>query len=119
MIFFVSMPFWLGLAIWLWTTPSRNAAQRRAERAAAEAHELQMIAAMPDAIKEEYWRNRREAEEAKAAIREAEAAKREAEAAQAAWEAANPIRIGRTMLLLLTPSIAIILFAVLVSIGTH
>jgi hypothetical protein len=51
MFFVLSVPFWLFVLIWIFSTPSR----RRARRAAAQMQELQVVAAMTEGMKEEYW----------------------------------------------------------------
>jgi hypothetical protein len=55
MFFVLSVPFWLFVLIWIFTAPSRG----RARRAAAQMQELQVVAAMTEVMKEEYWARKR------------------------------------------------------------
>jgi hypothetical protein len=52
----IIVPRWLGLLIWLIGYPARRQQRYEAPKAAAAQHELQMVATMPDAMKEEYWK---------------------------------------------------------------
>jgi hypothetical protein len=52
--------------LWLITLPIRSARRRAAEKAAAYQLELEMVAAMPEPMKEEYWRQKHADAQAKA-----------------------------------------------------
>jgi hypothetical protein len=54
----VIVPIWLCLLIWLVWYPSRRQHRYEAAKAAAARHELQMVAAMPNATREEYWQRK-------------------------------------------------------------
>jgi hypothetical protein len=55
MIFLVSIPLWLWLILWLLTAPGRARARRLAAQEAATTRELQIVAAMTEDMKAEYW----------------------------------------------------------------
>lgn len=59
MIFLISVPFWLWLLLWIFTAPGRAAARYAAAREAATARELQIVAAMTEDMKAEYWERKR------------------------------------------------------------
>jgi hypothetical protein len=77
MLFFVTLPLWLGLLIWGIQSLSNAPAQNEAAKAAALMLELQAVAAMTDEMKEAYWARKQAEAEARAE-------------AQAAWERAHP-----------------------------
>jgi hypothetical protein len=54
----ILVPLWLGLLIWLIWYPQRRQNRYEAAKAAAAQHELQMVAAMTEEMKEEYWRRK-------------------------------------------------------------
>jgi|HubBroStandDraft_6_1064221.scaffolds.fasta_scaffold00530_19 hypothetical protein len=51
MIFLVSVPIWLWLLLYICTAPGRA----RARRNAAHMQELQVVSAMTEGMKAEYW----------------------------------------------------------------
>lgn len=55
--------------LWLITLPIRSARRRAAEKAAAYQLELEMVAAMPEPMKEKYWRQKHADAQAKALAR--------------------------------------------------
>jgi hypothetical protein len=57
-MFVVIVPLWLGLFIWLLWYPQRRQNRYAAAKAAAAQHELLTVAAMPDAMREQYWRRK-------------------------------------------------------------
>ena len=54
----VIVPLWLGLLLWLIWYPQRRQNHYEAAKAAAAQHELATVAAMTEAMKEEYWRRK-------------------------------------------------------------
>jgi len=65
MFFVLSVPFWLFVLLWIFGGPGR----KRARQQAAHLQELQTVAAMTEAMKEEYWaRKRFEAQAAERAL---------------------------------------------------